>query len=132
MPMWLSGDSTGFVNQRRIVQRGFESLHRLRIKITCLGGGMVDTLDLKSSGQKCPCGFESRSRYISRGRVEVKLTGLITQGCASDTSGSNPAPATTSSYRIIGDYTSLVRTRPQFDPGYLLKYPDGGMVYTLV
>lgn len=29
--MWLSGDSTGFVNQRRIVQRGFESLHRLKI-----------------------------------------------------------------------------------------------------
>ena len=72
------------------------------------------------------------SIQISRGRVEVKLTGLITQGCASDTSGSNPAPATTSSYRIVGDYTSLVRTRPQFDPGYLLKCPDGGMVDTLV
>lgn len=25
-----------------------------------------------------------------------------------------------SSYRIVGDYTSLVRTRPRFDSGYLL------------
>ena len=128
MPMWLSGDSTGFVNQRRIVQRGFESLHRLKIKITCLGGGIGRHEGLKIPCPKRACGFESRSRYISRGRVEVKLTGLITQGCASDTSGSNPAPATTSSYRIIGDYTSLVRTRPQFDSGYLLKCPDTQMV----
>ena len=61
--MWLSGDSTGFVNQRRIVQRGFESLHRLKIKSPAWVVEFVDTLDLKSSGQKCPCGFESRLRY---------------------------------------------------------------------
>ena len=61
--------------------------------------------------------FRVAIQHTSRGRVEVKLTGLITQGCVSDTSGSNPAPATTSSYRIVGDYTSLVRTRLRFDSG---------------
>ena len=29
----------------------------------CLGGGMVDTRDLKSLGQQCPCEFESHPRH---------------------------------------------------------------------
>ena len=29
----------------------------------CLGGGMVDTRDLKSLGPKRPCGFDSRPRH---------------------------------------------------------------------
>ena len=126
--MWLSGDSTGFVNQRRIVQRGVRVPPSAQNKNHLPGWWNGRHEGLKIPCPKRACGFESRSRYISRGRVEVKLTGLITQGCASDTSGSNPAPATTSSYRIIGDYTSLVRTRPQFDSGYLLKCPDTQMV----
>ena len=28
-----------------------------------LGGGMVDTRDLKSLGQQCPCEFESHPRH---------------------------------------------------------------------
>ena len=28
-----------------------------------LGGGMVDTRDLKSLGQNCPCEFESHPRH---------------------------------------------------------------------
>ena len=31
--------------------------------IKCLNGGMGDTRDLKSLGQKCPCEFESHLRY---------------------------------------------------------------------
>ncbi len=50
--MWLSGDSTGFVNQRRIVQRGFESLHRLKIKSPAWVVELVDTRDLKSLAPK--------------------------------------------------------------------------------
>ena len=34
--------------------------------LICLGGGMVDTRDLKSLGQQCPCEFESHPRH---GRV---------------------------------------------------------------
>ena len=32
--------------------------------VACPGGGMVDTKDLKSFGQKCPCEFESRFEHI--------------------------------------------------------------------
>ena len=27
---------------------------------------MVDTRDLKSLGQKCPCGFDSRPRHLKK------------------------------------------------------------------
>ena len=33
----------------------------------CLGGGMVDTRDLKSLGQQCPCEFESHPRHYIYG-----------------------------------------------------------------
>ena len=33
---------------------------------TSLGGEMVDTRDLKSLGQKCPCGFDSRPRHLKK------------------------------------------------------------------
>lgn len=39
------------------------SLRRKIARVCCPDGGMVDTEDLKSSGHKRLCGFESRSGY---------------------------------------------------------------------
>ena len=46
--------------------RNFAALFRQRPrrKAGCPDGGMVDTKDLKSFGQKCPCEFESRFEHI--------------------------------------------------------------------
>ncbi len=40
------------------------SRYRFNCGVACLGGEMVDTRDLKSLGQKCPCGFDSRPRHL--------------------------------------------------------------------
>ncbi len=42
------------------------------ILMYCPGGGMVDTLDLKSNEQQCSCGFKSRSGYWTGKVIEPR------------------------------------------------------------
>ena len=45
-----------------------------------LGGGMVDTRDLKSLGQQCLCGFESRPRHIKTA-LQIHVRRFIYKSC---------------------------------------------------